>query len=105
MCSMKGFICGAPKAQFMPTEKIGYGESEARKASTVCPLSVRPARSLTVRLTMMGKSTPCFLITARAASIIALQLSVSKMVSMRITSTPPSTSPSTCSHTSLNSSS
>ena len=67
------------------------------KASSVCPLSVRPARSLTVTDSIMGSLRPFSYITVMAASMAALALSVSKMVSMRIRSAPPSIRPSICS--------
>ena len=68
-----------------------------RKASSVWPLSVRPARSLTETLIIMGKSTPRFRITLIAASMAHLALSVSKIVSISMASTPPSIKLSICS--------
>ena len=69
----------------------------ARKASSVCPLSVRPARSLTVTESIMGRATPRLAITSIEATMAALALSVSNMVSMSSASTPPSIMASTCS--------
>ena len=46
--STNGSICRAPNEQFSPTERRGNPLTLARKASSVCPLRVRPARSLGV---------------------------------------------------------
>ena len=67
------------------------------KASRVCPLSVLPARSLTVTESIMGRFFPNFPIAVSAASIATFALRVSKIVSMRMMSAPPSISPSICS--------
>ena len=93
----KGFIWSAPKEQLSPTEKMGYELILARNPSMVCPLRVRPAKSLTVILSMMGSSTPCICISVMVASMAALALSVSNMVSIKMASTPPSISAPTCS--------
>ena len=69
---------------------MGKALTLARKASRVCPLRVRPLRSLTVTESMMGNSLPLFCIASIAAAMAALALSVSKMVSMSRMSAPPS---------------
>ena len=70
---------------------------EYQKASSVCPESVRPLPSVTVTEIMSGMRTPRAAKTSSMATIAALALSVSKMVSMRSRSTPPSSSASICS--------
>ena len=66
-------------------------------ASTVCPVSVRPLKSVTVPETMIGTSTPSFSNTSIMAKSAALALRVSNIVSTSSTSTPPSSNASTCS--------
>ena len=55
---MKGRICFAPSAQFMPTLSSGMCETEIQNASTVWPESVRPLRSTMVTETMTGTRLP-----------------------------------------------
>ena len=64
--------------------------TEARKASRVCPDKVLPAISDTVTESIKGTFLPVFCIDFSAAIIAALAFRVSKIVSMRIASTPPS---------------
>ena len=58
--SMYGRICFAPRAQLIPTLNRGRCEMEFQKASTVCPESVRPLRSVIVTETITGTRRPCF---------------------------------------------
>ncbi|GBC87081.1 hypothetical protein HRbin12_01082 [bacterium HR12] len=88
-----GRISAAPRAQFTPTLRGSACATEIQKASTVWPDKVRPLRSVMVTESMIGSSGA----TSLAATIAALALSVSKIVSMRRRSTPPSRSPSICS--------
>ncbi len=64
-----------------------------QNASIVWPLSVRPDRSTIVALIQSGSCGA----TERAATIAAFAFSVSKIVSIRRRSTPPSASPRICS--------
>ncbi len=73
----------------MPTMKGSACSTESQKASTVWPERVRPLRSTTVTEIISGISGA----TSRAAAIAALPFKVSKMVSTRIRSTPPSLRP------------
>ena len=95
--STNGSICRAPNEQFSPTERRGNPLTLARKASSVCPLRVRPARSLSVTESMRGTSRPTACMACKEASMAALALRVSKMVSMSTVSTPPRSSASVCS--------
>ena len=69
----------------------------AKKACKVWPLSVLPAKSLTVTLSIIGIFLPFAAITDSAASIATLAFSVSKMVSISKISIPPSIIASICS--------
>ena len=83
----------APRAQFRPTE-IGLAwRTEFQKASVVWPDKVRPEASVMVPEIMIGSSKPCCSKTSCTAKIAALALRVSKMVSIRIRSAPPSIKP------------
>ncbi|MNQ91703.1 hypothetical protein D3C85_1070970 [compost metagenome] len=83
----------APRAQFRPTE-IGLAwATEFQKASVVWPDRVRPEASVMVPEIMIGSSTPSSSNTPCTAKIAALALRVSKMVSIRIRSAPPSIRP------------
>ena len=62
----------------------------AKNASSVCPLSVLPPRSLIVTLNIIGRRQDDLSIVSTAAAIAALAFSVSNIVSIRIASTPPS---------------
>ncbi len=66
---------------------------DAQNASSVWPESVRPLRSTIVTEIQSGSSGA----TSRAAAIAALPFSVSKIVSTRRRSTPPSASAAICS--------
>ncbi len=65
---------------------------EFQKASTVWPDSVRPEASVIVPETAIGRSSPSSSSTLRTANSAAFAFSVSNTVSIRIRSTPPSTS-------------
>ena len=95
--SMCARICFAPSAQLIPTLSSGACETEIQKASTVWPDSVRPLRSTMVTEAISGRRLPVFSKYCWAAKSAALPLSVSKMVSTRSKSTPPSTRPRICS--------
>jgi len=71
--------------------------TDVQNASTVWPLSVRPDASTIVPLTISGSSTPAAACAAWTPKIAALPLSVSKIVSTRRMSAPPSMSPSAAS--------
>jgi len=88
-----GRISAAPSAQLMPTDSGSAWATEIQKASIVWPESVRPLRSVIVTDSMRGSSGA----TSFAAAIAALAFRVSKMVSMRRRSTPPSRSAAICS--------
>ena len=81
----------------MPTENGSAWATDAQNASTVCPDSVRPLRSVIVTEIMIGSSTPISANVSWIAVIAALELSVSKIVSISRTSTPPSIKARTCS--------
>jgi len=70
---------------------------EFQKASTVCPDRMRPEASVTVPETMTGRRSPRASNTSSTAKMAALAFSVSKMVSIRTRSMPPSSSPFNCS--------
>ena len=72
----------------------GFASSiEFQNASTVWPESVRPERSTIVTEIQSGSSGA----TSLAAAIAAFAFSVSKIVSIRSRSTPPSRRPRICS--------
>ncbi len=95
--STYGRISFGPSAQFRPTLSGSAWDTEFQNASPVCPVSVRPLKSVIVPEIMIGRSRPISASTSLAAKIAALELSVSKIVSMSSTSTPPSMSARTCS--------
>ena len=68
----------------------------AQKALTVWPLRMRPEASVTVPLMITGRRSPLFSKNSSIANSAALALSVSKMVSTRNRSQPPSSSPLAC---------
>ena len=78
-------------------ESSGPWLMEATKASSVCPLSVRPEASLSVALTITGMSSPRSAQRSMMAFIAHFALSVSKTVSMSSMSAPPSMRPRACS--------
>ncbi|CDA21322.1 unknown [Bacteroides sp. CAG:144] len=87
----------APKEQFSPIDKISACCTEARNAPSVCPDKVRPPVSERVTESMIGIFFPLSCMDSTAAYNAALALRVSKIVSMRSKSTPPSMSAVICS--------
>ncbi len=67
--------------------------TECQNASVTCPDSVRPDASVIVPEMMTGQRRPYSSNTVSTAKIAALALSVSKIVSMKMTSEPPSSRP------------
>jgi len=94
---MYGRISAAPSAQFRPTASGRAWRTECQNAVTVWPERMRPDASVTVPEMMAGRRTPVSSISSSRAKMAALALSVSKIVSTRNRSAPPSTSPSACS--------
>ncbi len=95
--STYGRISFAPSAQLIPTESSGTCAIEFQNASTIWPESVRPDLSVIVTETMSGTRRAPSSKSCCAAKSAALRTSVSKTVSKRRTSAPPSRSPRTCS--------
>ena len=87
----------APSAQLRPMARGLECDMEFQNASFVWPDSVRPELSTIVPETKTGIFCPHFSKKRSMANIAALALRVSKMVSTRSMSTPPSMSASTCS--------
>ena len=87
----------APSAQLMPTEKGRAWATDTQNASMVWPDRVRPLRSVMVTESISGSSLPCSSNTCRTAEMAALALRVSKIVSIRRRSQPPSISALACS--------
>ena len=85
-------IPAAPKPQLRLTQTGWACIIDARNASSVCPLRVRPL-SVSVADTITGTFTPVASIAACAASSAALAFNVSNIVSMSNKSAPPSISP------------
>ena len=83
----------APSAQLRPIENGRAWRSEYQNAVGVWPDSVRPERSVIVPEIISGRRTPFSAKTSSIATTAALALSVSKIVSIRIRSAPPSISP------------
>ena len=71
--------------------------TECQNAVGVWPDSVRPERSVIVPETMIGRRMPFSRKISSQAKIAALAFSVSKIVSIRMMSAPPSISPRSCS--------
>ena len=71
--------------------------TEFQNASVVWPERVRPLASVMVPEIMTGTRSPRRSNTPSMAKIAALALSVSKIVSIRIRSAPPSSRPSVAS--------
>ena len=93
----QGLICSAPNAQLSPTPNKFACLIECQKASTVWPDNVLPLASVIVPETKIGSlefSSSRSVLTAYRA---ALQLSVSKTVSIKNKSTLPSYRPLACS--------
>ena len=76
-----------------PTASGDTCRTESQKASVTWPDSVRPDASVIVPETTTGQRRPCSSKSVSTAKIAALALSVSKIVSMKMRSLPPSTSP------------
>src|SRR3977135_524568 len=91
--STYGRICFAPSAQLMPTLSKSMCETEIQNASMVCQERVRPLLSVIVPDTMIG--TRCWDASkySSMANSAAFAFSVSKTVSTRRMSTPPSKQP------------
>jgi hypothetical protein len=83
----------APRAQLRPTERGRACATECQNASTVCPERVRPLASVIVPEIITGTRAPRFSNSRSSAKIAPLALSVSKIVSIMITSAPPSRRP------------
>ena len=90
-------MAAAPSAQFRPTANGLAWRIECQKAVGVWPESVRPDRSVMVPEIITGRWTPFSAKISSQAKIAALAFSVSKIVSIRTMSAPPSTSPRSCS--------
>ena len=94
-------MSAAPRAQFRPMVSGLAWRTEFQKASTVWPDRMRPEASVTVPEIMTGmRGRPWALrssASSSSANSAALALRVSKMVSTRNTSAPPSSSPRACS--------
>ena len=90
-------ICLAPNAQLKPIDSGVAWATEFQNASGVCPANSRPDRSVIVPEIISGSCRPRSSMTSVQAKIAAFALSVSKMVSISNTSTPPSISPRACS--------
>ena len=85
-----GRSSSAPKAQFNPIE-IGFAcLTECQKAFVVCPERVLPEASVMVPEIISGMSIPLSVETLSTANIAAFAFKVSKIVSMKIKSAPPS---------------
>ena len=88
-----GRISLAPSAQLRPTSSGRAWRTEFQNASVVCPESVRPEASVIVPEITTGQRRSYSSKTLSTAKIAALALRVSKIVSMKIRSAPPSSSP------------
>ena len=91
--SRNGRISVAPSEQLTPTMSGSACSTDVQKASLVCPERLRPLLSTAVNESQSGTSGAA----SRAATIAAFALSVSKIVSIRKRSTPPSASDRICS--------
>ena len=87
----------APSAQLRPIVNGLACRTECQKAVGVWPESVRPDRSVIVPEIMTGSRLPVSAKSSSQAKIAALAFSVSKIVSIRMISAPPSISPRNCS--------
>ena len=94
---MYGRISFGPSAQLMPTESSGACETEIQKASTVWPERLRPERSVIVTEAMTGRRVPRTSNARSTPARAAFAFRVSKAVSTRRRSAPPSRRPSACS--------
>ena len=91
---MYGRISAAPSEQLMPTASGRTWRTEFQNASVVCPDNVRPEASVIVPETITGKRRPIRSKNVSSAKSAAFPFSVSKIVSTRKRSAPPSASPS-----------
>ena len=89
-----GRMSAAPSAQLMPTVMGRACATEVQNASMVWPDRVRPLRSVMVAEIITGRRMLRFVNTSSIATMPALVMRVSVMVSKRRRSTPPSMSPS-----------
>ncbi len=87
-----GRSCFAPSAQLKPIESGRAWRTEFQNASGVWPDSVRPEASVIVPEIMTGRRSPHSSKNSSMAKSAAFAFSVSKIVSTRRMSTPPSTS-------------
>ncbi len=85
----------APSAQLIPTASGRACATEAWKASIVWPDRVRPLLSVMVAEITSGSRTPRRSHSSAIANNAAFAFSVSKIVSTRRMSTPPSSRPRT----------
>ena len=85
-----GRSADGPSAQLSPMLRGRAWATEVQNASVVCPERVRPDASVMVPEIMTGTRLPSDSNTVSTAKIAALALSVSKMVSIRMMSAPPS---------------
>ncbi len=83
----------APRAQFRPTASGLAWRTESQNASVTWPDRVRPEASVMVPEMITGQRRPRSSKSVSTAKIAALAFRVSKIVSMKIRSDPPSTSP------------
>ena len=90
-------MAAAPSAQLSPIVKGRAWRNEYQKAVGVWPESVRPDRSVIVPEIITGNRMAFSSNTCSVAKTAALALSVSKIVSIRMMSAPPSISPRSCS--------
>ena len=79
-----------------PMLNNGICEMEIKKASTVCPDNVLPDASVIVPETMIGISIFRSILTSSIANKAAFAFNVSKIVSTKSKSQPPSINASTC---------
>ncbi len=94
---MYGRISVAPSAQFRPNVIGRAWRRLFQKASTVWPDRMRPEASVTVPEIITGSRSPVSSNSWSIANSAAFAFSVSKMVSTRNTSAPPSSKPLPCS--------
>ncbi|MEY9779595.1 hypothetical protein ABIA23_000997 [Sinorhizobium fredii] len=90
-------IALAPSAQLSPMVKGAAWRTEYQKAVGVWPERVRPERSVIVPEIITGRWIFFSAKTSCVAKIAALAFSVSKIVSIRMMSAPPSIRPRSCS--------
>jgi len=83
----------APSAQLRPIVSGRAWRTEFQNASVVWPVRVRPDWSVIVPEIISGRRRPAWSKKLSMAKIAALAFSVSKIVSIRTRSAPPSTSP------------